>query len=184
MGVFGVMMSTSALFLALVLLAARVELSTSHELKGSVTCLDCQDHHDNHISDIKVLVQCSHVKNPAMATTEEDGSFSVDLPMGPTTSMTPSSDCLARIIGGPHQLYSPKKNAFSRIVRGAHNPDIYTLATPLSFYTSCPSSQIDHQGKCGATIGSSKTVDIPIPKEWGLAPTSYYVPFVPIIGIP
>lgn len=50
MGVFRVMMSTSALFLALVLLAARVELSISLELKGSVTCLDCQDHHDNHIS--------------------------------------------------------------------------------------------------------------------------------------
>ncbi|KHN27637.1 hypothetical protein glysoja_026204 [Glycine soja] len=33
-------------------------------------------------------------------------------------------------------------------------------------------------------FGSSKSFDLPLPREWGLAPSSFYVPFFPIIGIP
>ncbi|GFZ13106.1 pollen Ole e 1 allergen and extensin family protein [Actinidia rufa] len=166
----------TALVFALVL--ARVELSTCHVLKGSVTCLDCN--HLYNLSDIKVLVKCSRVKKLATATTEEDGTFAIKLPSDTPTA--PSSlNCLAKILGGPRQLYTSRTKMVS-IVVNVPNSNAYTVSTPLKFYTSCPKD-----AKCraqNAEIGSSKTIDLPLPREWGLAPTSYYVPFIPIIGIP
>lgn len=125
-------------------------------------------------------MKCEKVKKLATATTEENGSFKVQLPSGIS-----NTNCLAKLLGGPNQLYSKKKNLVSKVVKVGHQPNTYTLSTPLAFSTSCPSASIDAKS-CGAQkgIGSSKTVDLPLPPEWGLAPSSYYVPFFPIIGIP
>ncbi|THG13983.1 uncharacterized protein LOC114273481 [Camellia sinensis] len=165
---------TALLFALLVL--ARVEFSTCHVLKGSVTCLDCHNHHD--LSDIKVLVKCSQVRKLAVATTSADGTFETELPSDATP---PSSfNCLANILGGPKQLYTSKKNIVSRTLKLSNSDDSYTISKPLKFFTSNPSSS----SKNAAAIGESKTVDIPLPPAWGLAPSSYYIPFVPIIGIP
>ncbi|KAI3511912.1 hypothetical protein L1887_19073 [Cichorium endivia] len=164
--------------LLFVLAISMVEFSTCHLLKSSVTCIDCVAGSD--LAGIKILVKCNQVKNLAMATTNEHGAFETQLP---------SSDCLVKILGGPKQLYISRKTMVTSIMK-VDETDSYTTSQPLSFYTSCPLSQ-NHGGKCGAqndavggNIGSSKTVDLPLPKEWGLAPSSYYVPFIPIIGIP
>ncbi|KAD3337131.1 hypothetical protein E3N88_32651 [Mikania micrantha] len=155
-----------------------IEFSMCHLLKTSVTCLDCPTNSD--LAGIRILIKCNQVKNLAMATTNEHGVFETQLP---------SSNCQAKILGGPKQLYISKKTMVTSIMK-VQETDSYTTSQPLSFYTSCPLSQ-NHDGKCGThndaignKIGSSKTVDLPLPKEWGLAPSSYYVPFVPIIGIP
>ncbi|KAJ9558906.1 hypothetical protein OSB04_013520 [Centaurea solstitialis] len=167
-----------ARILLLALALSMVEFSTSHLLKSSVTCLDCVTSSD--LAGIKILVKCKDVKNLAMATTNEYGVFETQLP---------SSNCEAKIMGGPKQLYISRKTMVTSITE-VRETDSYTTSQPLSFYTSCPLSET-HDGKCGAQndavgrkIGSSKTVDLPLPREWGLAPSSYYVPFVPIIGIP
>lgn len=115
------------------------------------------------ISGIKISVKCDKVVKLVEATTEHDGSFMVKLP-------TDSGKCLAQLVGGPEQLYASRKNMFSQIVK-AKQPNMFTISTPLSFFTK-------------SNLGSSKTVDLPLPREWGLAPSSYYVPFFPIIGIP
>lgn len=127
-------------------------------------------------------MKCDKVEKLAMATTESDGSFKADLP-----SSSLPSHCLAKLLGGPKQLYASRKDMISKIVKSqqAHEPSsTYTISTPLSFSISCPSKT-----KCGspdAGTGAAKTIDLPIPPEWGLAPTSYYVPvpFFPIIGVP
>nr|XP_043610610.1 uncharacterized protein LOC122582304 [Erigeron canadensis] len=155
-----------------------VEYSSCHLLKSSVTCLDCPTDYD--LAGIKILVKCKQVKNLAMATTNEHGAFETKLP---------SSNCQAKILGGPKQLYVSKKTMITNI-KIVQERDSYTTSQPLTFYTSCPLSQ-NKDGKCGArndavgeSFGSSKTIDLPFPREWGLAPSSYYVPMLPIIGIP
>ncbi|XVF46938.1 hypothetical protein PTKIN_Ptkin03bG0068600 [Pterospermum kingtungense] len=168
-----------ALFFLLAL--ARIQLSTSQVLEAKLYCFDCN--HDYDFSGIKVVVKCAQVKKSATATSEENGSFKVELPTD--TSKTPKPlNCLAKALGGPNQLYAWKKKMVSKVVK-AHELNSYTISTPLAFYTSCPLASKDAKS-CGAPnqIGSSKTVDLPLPPEWGLAPTSYYVPFMPIIGIP
>ncbi|OMO59874.1 Pollen Ole e 1 allergen/extensin [Corchorus olitorius] len=159
---------------------ARIQLSTSQVLEGKVSCLDCK--HDYDYSGIMVQVKCAQVKKLATATAEEDGSFKFELPSDKTKTPSPQK-CLARLLGGPNQLYGRRKNLMSTVVK-AHGLDSCTISTPLTFSTSCPLATQD--AKCGAPteIGSSKTVDLPLPPEWGLAPSSYYVPFFPIIGIP
>ncbi|KAL2985868.1 hypothetical protein AAZX31_12G175300 [Glycine max] len=119
-------------------------------------------------SGIKVSVKCEGVKNLAMATTEDKGFFKVDLPSDHTK--TPSSNCFIKLLGGSNSLYASKKNQVSQIVKGREK-NTYTISTPL---------------KCNASnqFGSSKSFDLPLPREWGLAPSSFYVPFFPIIGIP
>ncbi|KAL9997239.1 hypothetical protein Hdeb2414_s0642g00928391 [Helianthus debilis subsp. tardiflorus] len=133
-----------------------------------------------HPIGIKILVKCNQVKNLALATTNGYGTFEAQLP---------SSNCEAKILGGPNQLYVSRKTMITSIMK-VHETDSYTTSQPLSFYTTCPWSK-NHDGKCGTendtigrNIGSSKTIDLPLPREWGLAPSSYYVPFIPIIGIP
>ena len=137
------------------------------------------------VSDIRVLVKCSQAKKSIMVTTKEDGTFQADLPS--TTPTPPSSfNCLTKILGGPKQLYASRKDMESTTVKVPES-DSYTTSSPLKFYTSCPNSSGKDE-KCGAHnkgIRSSKTFDIPLPPEWGLAPSSYYFPyFFPIIGIP
>ncbi|GLT81994.1 hypothetical protein SLE2022_004120 [Rubroshorea leprosula] len=158
---------------------AGVQLSSCQVLKGKVSCLDCSRHYD--LSEIKVTVKCDKVKKLAMATTVSGGSFTVSLPTSHTNSEP--NKCLARLLGGPNQLYATKKNMVSEVVKVQEHSSSYTISTSLAFSTSCPQTQ---KATCEAQtrLGSSKTVDLPIPREWGLAPTSYYVPFFPIIGIP
>ncbi|CAK9141311.1 unnamed protein product [Ilex paraguariensis] len=166
-----------AIFFTLAL--ANFQLSSCHVLKGSVTCLDCDGHFD--LSGIKVQVKCGQRTRLAMATTEADGSFQTDLPVESPTSPA-SFDCLARILGGPNQLYTSRKDMVTTIVKSQESDQSCTISKPLSFYASCPKD-----GKCaakGSEFGSSKTIDLPLPKEWGMAPSSYYIPFLPIIGIP
>ncbi|WOG92502.1 hypothetical protein DCAR_0311771 [Daucus carota subsp. sativus] len=160
---------------------ARADHSTAQVFKGSVSCLDCKKDYD--FSGIKVALKCKQAKKLSITMTQKDGSFKTALPLNILAS-TPSANCLASILGGPEQLYTSRKNMVTNIVKIHESySSSYTIFHPLSFYTSCPLSH----GKCGAAssaIGSSKTVDLPLPREWGLAPSSYYVPFLPIIGIP
>ncbi|GFP92264.1 hypothetical protein PHJA_001370500 [Phtheirospermum japonicum] len=157
---------------------AKAELQT---LKGSVTCLDCPQVYD--LSGIQVLVKCDKVKKLAMAYTEGDGTFQTEPPSDGPDSSTNPSNCMAKIMGGPQLIYTSAKDSlipFAKSKDSSHN--YFTLSKPLSFYKTCPL-----KGKCGGNdmgFGSSKTVDLPLPREWGLAPSSYYIPFVPIIGIP
>ncbi|KAK9938991.1 hypothetical protein M0R45_015701 [Rubus argutus] len=162
---------------------AHIELSNGQVLKAKVTCLDCDKNYD--FSGIKVLVKCDQVKKLAMATTEADGSFEVKLPSDHSKSPA-ALHCLAKILGGTNQLYASRKDKVSEIVKTPHHSKYsHTISTPLGFSTSCPLSIAD-QAACKAKneFSSSKTIDLPLPREWGLAPSSYYIPFFPIIGIP
>ncbi|KAH8499327.1 hypothetical protein H0E87_018017 [Populus deltoides] len=167
---------TIVLLLALAL--SGIQLSTCQVLKGKVSCLDCGGHYD--YSEIKVGVKCDKVRKLATTTTQSDGSFEVKLPPGTSTAATPLI-CLAKLLGGPSQLYVSRQNMVSKIVQ-THDSNSYTISTPLAFSSTCYAGG----GKCGVSnqFGSSKTIDLPLPREWGLAPSSYYVPFFPIIGIP
>nr|ACU14606.1 unknown [Glycine max] len=158
---------------------ARISPSACQTVEGKVSCTDCADNYD--FSGIKVSVKCEGVKNLAMATTEDKGFSQVDLPSDQTKP--PSVNCFTKLLGGPNtNLYASKKNLVSQIVKGKEK-NTYTISTPLSFFTSCPQNT-----ECKAAnynqFGSSKTFDLPLPREWGLAPSSFYVPFFPIIGIP
>lgn len=187
----------------LVLVSVQLASSSDHVLKGSVTCLDCDLKHHNDLSDIKVLMKCSNVKKMVMATTKEDGTFETKLPQDmmmmmtthTTTTSSPhtiNSKCSTKIVGGSSLLYTLGKNTISRVVKIQGQDYYYTNEEPLNFYKSCPKQKNNNNNnaaeKCAsaaaANFGSSKTVDIPLPREWGLAPSSYYVPFIPIIGIP
>ncbi|ESW04446.1 hypothetical protein PHAVU_011G095400 [Phaseolus vulgaris] len=157
--------------LLLALALAKFDPSTCQILQGKVSCVDCTLNYD--LSDVKVSVKCDGVKKLGVATTENDGSFKVELP-------SDKGNCLAKVLGGPVQLYVSGKDQISEIVKGKEQ-NSYTISTPLIFRTSCPPRT---SCKGGTKVGSSKTVDLPLPPEWGLAPSSYYVPFFPIIGIP
>lgn len=140
------------------------------------------------ISGIKILLNCERVKKSVVATTEKDGSFAAQLPTDrnsktPPATTPPPLKCRAKLLGGPQQLYASKNLMVSQIIHGSDDSNSYTISTPLAFYTSCPTTQA---AKCKAMkeFASSKTVDLPLPPEWGLAPSSYYIPFFPIIGIP
>ncbi|KAL5765461.1 hypothetical protein ACOSP7_016078 [Xanthoceras sorbifolium] len=171
-------------FLFALVLSATFKFSTSQVVKGKLSCLDCITAND--FSGIKVLVKCDHVKKLAVATTKSSGSFEVELPSdttGKSSSTSPHLNCHAKLLGAPLKLYVSNKNMVSKIVKDRKS-NSYKVSTPLAFSISCPSTLMKN-GKCGATsnvIGSSKTADLPLPREWGLAPSSYYVPFFPIIG--
>ncbi|XP_052184678.1 uncharacterized protein LOC127796542 [Diospyros lotus] len=169
------------LLLLFALLLSRVEFSTCHLLKGSISCLDCHNRHLD-LSGIKVVVKCSQVKKLAVATTGKDGTFEMELPSDTSTPSSTSSsvNCLAKIMGGPRQLYTSRKDTVARTVKVPDESESYTISKPLKFYASLPPSSQNDNGN----FGSSKTVDLPLPPEWGLAPSSYYFPFFPIIGIP
>lgn len=137
------------------------------------------------VTGIKVLITCEKVRKVVVATTEEDGSFRMDLPIENSKNPTTSNNnkkvkCEAKLLGGPNQLYASEKDKVSLIVKGTE-PNTFTTSKPLGFFTSCPMNT-----DCEAVkqFGASETFDIPLPPEWGLAPSSYYIPFFPIIGIP
>ncbi|XP_062082574.1 uncharacterized protein LOC133788925 [Humulus lupulus] len=171
--------SISVLFLVLVL--ARIEISTCQVFKAKVSCLDCTPNPKTDLSGIKVLVKCDKVKKMAMATTENDGSFEAEVPTDNKTPQRPLN-CLAKLLGGPNQLYASSKTMVSQIVQTHSNS--FTISTPLSFYNSCPSTIAHAKCEANKKWDSSKTIDLPLPPQWGLAPSSYYIPFFPIIGIP
>ncbi|XP_057956548.1 uncharacterized protein LOC131149806 [Malania oleifera] len=195
----------SALLCAIINIAAAGRLtdqpSTSHAdvVKGSLSCIHCPPHFP--LSGIKVAVVCERVKKVTVATTEDDGTFEAKLPSDNThqykTTPSQTPTCHASLMGGPSRLYTFNKNMVSKVVATkvkAHNVSDrnsypYTISTPLTFYTSCPLSGGRKVVKCGGSspdmaFRGSKTVDLPLPREWGLAPSSYYIPFFPIIGIP
>lgn len=117
---------------------------------------------------IAVSVSCSHINTRFTVTTDKKGEFMSELPS------RIESNCEAELKGSFKQLYASKNNVKSKIVN--LGGEKYGLSSKLIFLKSCPRSL--------GSFGASKTVDLPIPPEWGLAPTSYYVPFFPIIGIP
>lgn len=117
---------------------------------------------------ITVGVSCSHTNTRFTVTTDKKGDFISELPS------KIESNCEAELQGSVKQLYASKNNVKSKIVK--LGGDKYGLSSKLFFLKSCPRSF--------GSFSSSKTVDLPVPPEWGLAPTSYYVPFLPIIGIP
>ncbi|KAK3443764.1 uncharacterized protein LOC104433964 [Eucalyptus grandis] len=181
----------TAVFFAAFALAS-LDVSDCHVVKGKLSCLDCKQDHD--LSGIKVMVKCDGVKKASVATTEDDGSFEAELPSTKAAAATttdegktaaaPTLSCLAKVLGGPDQLYASRDHVVAKVVEVEGRDGTatsYGLATPLAVSTACPPTK-----ECGAynMVGSSKTVDLPLPKEWGLAPSSYYVPFIPIIGIP
>ncbi|KAK6926560.1 hypothetical protein RJ641_008279 [Dillenia turbinata] len=163
------------------LAVTRFELSACDVVKGSVSCLDCSKDYD--FAGIKVLVKCDQVKKPTMAITKADGSFEAELP----TSVSSTPNCLAKLLGGPDQLYASRKNVASAIVKAKDEPNSYTISNLLVFSTTC-AIDANSRDKCSKGItefGSSETIDLPLPPEWGFPPTSYYpFPFIPIIGIP
>ncbi|KAI5412472.1 uncharacterized protein LOC127083281 [Lathyrus oleraceus] len=165
----------TSLFFALTL--ARIDPSACQVVKGKVTCIDCTQDYD--FSGIKVSMKCEGMENMAVATTENDGSFMVDLSTYHTKPV--SDNCHVKLLGGPSNLYASRKNQFSQIVKDKEE-NSYTTSTTLSFFTSCPQNTecTDENNQ----FGSSKTYNFPMPSQWGLAPTSFYLPFFPIIGIP
>ncbi|XP_019173650.1 PREDICTED: uncharacterized protein LOC109169249 [Ipomoea nil] len=183
----------AGILLSVALALASFDLSASHVFKGSVTCLDCTHTHNHppHLSGVKVSVKCGGEKNMAMATTEEDGSFETTVVLPSSKSPSSVVSCSAKILGATRQLYIPMKACESKVVvrAAAGESDhsrhyIMTTSEPLRFYTKCPNAKCVGGGG-GGSIGGSKTVDLPLPREWGLPPTSYYyLPFIPIIGIP
>lgn len=151
------------------------------------------------ISGVTVALKCNKGKKLAYALTDEKGFFQAELPLSPSSSSS-SPNCLARLLGGPKKLCSFKKNLVSKIVK-AKDHDAYTISTPFTTFSTCPPNHSSYAskakdpkiadtrayGKSGGENGefkSSKTVDLPLPPEWGFPPTSYYTPFIPIIGIP
>ncbi|KAG6436416.1 hypothetical protein SASPL_101314 [Salvia splendens] len=174
-------MSITPAFAFLLTFFLAFSLVKPQPLQGSVRCLDCPLNSD--LSGLQVLVKCDKVKKLAMAYTEEDGGFTTELPSdGTGTATATPSNCMAKMMGGPHQLYISNKDSVVAITSAKEKGGHFTTATPLTFYKACP-----EKGRCGGKdngFASSKTVDVPLPREWGLAPSSYYVPFIPIIGIP
>ncbi|KAJ8768001.1 hypothetical protein K2173_020941 [Erythroxylum novogranatense] len=162
-------------FLLFALALSGIEFSTCQVVKGKVSCLDCPGNYN--FSGVKVELKCDNVKK--WVTTGSDGSFDIEFPV--QTSPETPKNCVAKLLGGPTKLYASRQSMVSKIVR-SRNANSYTISTPLAFSTTCPSST----GKCGGgrDVGSSKTIDLPLPREWGFAPSSYYIPFFPIIGIP
>ncbi|KAI4368696.1 hypothetical protein MLD38_017224 [Melastoma candidum] len=157
---------------------ANLELSSCLSLQGKVTCLDCEKGH--HLSGIIILVKCGKVKKPSVGTTSRTGFFHMDLPQDRNVPHYPPTNCLAQVVGGLTQIYASEKNMVSKLVKAyPKRGQVYTTATPLTISTR-------HPDLGGTRLGSSKTIDLPLPPEWGLAPTSYYTytPFIPIIGIP
>lgn len=120
---------------------------------------------------VRVGVKCGREK-PSYACTDDDGYFETEVPKGA------SPNCFAMLLGGTKQLCASKKALISKVVK-TKDANSFTIATPLTFSSKCPSAK-------GSVTGFkySKTIDLPVPREWGLAPTSYYFPFIPIIGIP
>ncbi|KFK44754.1 hypothetical protein AALP_AA1G298500 [Arabis alpina] len=157
-----------ALFLFTVALASCLVDSASL-VNGKVSCFDCPNDYD--YSGIMISISCSHSKTHFTVSTDKKGEFRSKLPL----SIEPN--CEAELQGSFKQLYASKTNVKAKIVKLTGENNKYGLSSKLIFLKSCPRSL--------GSFASSKTIDFPVPREWGLAPTSYYFPpFLPIIGIP
>ncbi|KAJ4883646.1 Pollen Ole e 1 allergen and extensin family protein [Raphanus sativus] len=165
----------AAFFLFVLAVISNFELSASSLVRGRVSCLDC--HRDFDFSGIKILLKCDGEKKPMTAMAASDGSFQSVLP---TANKKVSMKCLAKILGGPEQLYAHKHNLVSELIKSKHESEVLTTSNPLSFSLSCPKPTGDN---VGITIGDSKPVDFPGMGGFGFPPASFF-PFLPIIGIP
>ncbi|RAL45991.1 unnamed protein product [Cuscuta campestris] len=188
-GVAAVILVALSVVVASALAAGPDDLSrASHVVRGTVSCIDCHDNaagHQYHLSGIMVSVKCGGGKQGTVATTKEDGSF--ETTTSHNSQPPESGGCHAKILGGAHQLYVPKETSSEAAKTTAEPPAghgglSYTIVEPLRFYTRCPNKKCE--AAAGSEFGSSKPIDLPDPSEWGLAPTNYYLPFIPIIGIP
>ncbi|ERN07100.1 uncharacterized protein LOC18435316 [Amborella trichopoda] len=167
-------------------------LASAHVVEDQISCLDCTKHQAHGVG---LVIKCDSEK-PILAVTDRTGSFKAEI----TTSKTsaPLEDtCYASLLGPRNKLCSFKNNQASKFVKSAKyhkdpSSSYYALFTPLSFSSSdCvsmanrkikPDFKVEDTKQDGSK--SSKTIDLPVPREWGLAPTSYYFyPIIPI-GIP
>lgn len=126
---------------------------------------------------IKILLKCDGEKKPVTAMATSDGSFRSVLS---TAAEKVSMNCLAKILGGPEQLYAHKHNLVSELVKSKHDSRVLTTSNPLSFSLSCPKPTGDNVENM---IGDSKTINFPGTGGFGFPPMSFF-PFIPIIGIP
>ncbi|XP_010454505.1 PREDICTED: uncharacterized protein LOC104736250 [Camelina sativa] len=165
----------AAFFLFALAVLSNLELSASSLVSGKVSCLDC--HRDFDFSGIKVLVKCDGEKKQITAMASSDGSFRSVLPAADKKG---SMNCLAKLLGGPEQLYAHKHNLVSELVMSKHDSKVLTTSNPLAFSLSCPKPTEDN---VGTMIGDSKTVNFPGAGGFGFPPASFF-PFLPIIGIP
>ncbi|CAN6849014.1 unnamed protein product [Brassica oleracea var. botrytis] len=167
--------AVAAFFLFVLGLFSNFELSASTLVLGKVSCLDC--HGDFDFSGVKVLLKCEGEKKPITTMATSDGSFrSVLL----TADKKRSMNCLAKLLGGPEQLYAHRHNMVSELVKSKHDTKVLTTSNPLSFSLSCPKPTGDNVGNM---IGDSNTVNFPGTGGFGFPPASFF-PFLPIIGIP
>ncbi|ESQ42201.1 hypothetical protein EUTSA_v10014830mg [Eutrema salsugineum] len=167
--------AVAALFLFVLAVFSNFELSASTLVSSKVTCLDC--HHDFDFSGVKVLLKCDGEKKTITVMTASDGTFRSVLP---TADNKRSMKCLAKLLGGPEQLYAHRHNLVSELVMSKHNSKVFTTSNPLSFSLSCPKPTGDNVED---VIGDSKTVNFPGTGGFGFPPASFF-PFLPIIGIP
>ncbi|KAG7556085.1 hypothetical protein ISN44_As11g021570 [Arabidopsis suecica] len=167
--------AVAAFFLFALAVFSNFELSASSLVSGKVSCLDC--HRDFDFSGIKVLLKCDGEKKQITAMAASDGSFRSALP---TADKKGSINCLAKLLGGPEQLYAHKHNLVSELVKSKHGSKVLTTSNPLAFSLSCPKPTRDD---VGSMIGDSKTINFPGAGGFGFPPASFF-PFLPIIGIP
>nr|AAM65948.1 unknown [Arabidopsis thaliana] len=167
--------AAAAFFLFALAVFSNLELSASSLVSGKISCLDC--HHDFDFSGIKVLLKCDGEKKQITAMAAADGSFRSVLP---TADKKGSINCLAKLLGGPEQLYAHKHNLVSELVKSKHDSKVLTTSNPLAFSLSCPKPSRDD---IGSMIGDSKTINFPGAGGFGFPPASFF-PFLPIIGIP
>ncbi|KAH0937272.1 hypothetical protein HID58_004733 [Brassica napus] len=167
--------AVAAFFLFVLAVFSNFELSASTLVTGKVSCLDC--HRDFDFSGVKVLLQCDGEKKPVTTLAASDGSFRSVVQ---TADKKQEIKCLAKLLGGPEQLYAHKHNMVSELVKSKHDTMVLTTSNPLSFTLSCPKPTGDNVGNM---IGNSKTVNFPGTGGFGFPPASFF-PFLPIIGIP
>ncbi|XP_010493327.1 PREDICTED: uncharacterized protein LOC104770577 [Camelina sativa] len=165
----------AASFLFTLAVFSNLELSASSLVSGKVSCLDCHRNFD--FSGIKVLIKCNGEKKQITAMAASDGSFRSVLPAAEKKG---SINCLAKLLGGPEQLYAHKHSMVSELVMSKHDSKVLTTSNPLAFSLSCPKPTEDNLGNM---IGDSKTVNFPGAGGFGFPPASFF-PFLPIIGIP
>ncbi|CAM0948130.1 unnamed protein product [Alopecurus aequalis] len=163
-------------FLLLVaVVLAQLHTLSCDTLRGSVTCLDCDEGH--HLSGVVVAVQCRDFHRHGQEM-DSGGNFDVAMPE------VSVSRCVARVLGGTEKLCAPQKLTVARIVAG-REPDSYTLGSRLAIFTRCgvlatmATSEKRPPSASPPRLPSSSSP----PNGLGV-PLIYVFPFIPIIGIP
>ncbi|CAN6439185.1 unnamed protein product [Victoria cruziana] len=145
---------------------------------GSVSCPHCTS--GDQLQGLGVVVGCGRDGQVGGALTNDSGWFKVN--MRRPGLLQSAAPCYAMLVSGPRRRCRFKDgHSMARVVDGR-------LTSPLTFSpASCvgePSQGLGPASIRGAELGDSKTIDLPLPREWGLPPTSYYTfPVIPI-GIP